>query len=622
MKDYGSSANVVSAGQGPHTEGPSAQRSEEAPRGASGEHKADELATALAMMHATLESTTDAILVTDEANYIREFNEKYVKFWGIPSHMMISAHASELWNYISPQLKDPAGYLARVHEIIASAAPETFDVLQLKDGRVFERNSAVQLIKQRNVGRVWSFRDITRRKRAQDALANEKRVLEKIASGAPLATVLDVLVRGVEAQSCDGMMCTVLVFDEAAQCLRHGAAPGLPAEYNRIVDGIRIGPCVGSCGSAAYTREPVFATDIGSDPHWADYVELAATFGLGSCCSTPVFSSDGILLGTVAMYYRRPHEPSAHDRELIRMATHLAGIVIERARAVEQLRVAKVAAEQRAQEIEERDREIRQKNEQMETDLRMATELQQALMPSTYPTFPADAAAGATKLRFCHRYLPATLMGGDFFHIARLNEDTAAICICDVMGHGVRAALITAMMRAMIETHSVEAAEPGRLLTQLNSEFTGILKQTGTLVFVTVLYFVINIKTGTARFARAGHPPPLQVRRSSDEVQTIMMGADFAGPAIGIIRNAQFKTAEMKLAPGDFLLFYTDGIIEVEAGDGSQFGVKGLRESVRSNLDQPTESLLDAIVSDVYKFGDSTVLRDDACLVVAELSAN
>lgn len=322
------------------------------------------------------------------------------------------------------------------------------------------------------------------------------------------------------------------------------------------------------------------------------------------------------------MYYRRAHEPSAHDRELIRMATHLAGIVIERARAVEQLRVAKVAAEQRAQEIEERDREIRQKNEQMETDLRMATELQQALMPSTYPTFPADAAADATKLRFCHRYLPATLMGGDFFHVARLNEDTAAICICDVMGHGVRAALITAMMRAMIETHSIEAAEPGRLLTQLNSEFTGILKQTGTLVFVTVLYFVINIKTGIARFARGGHPLPLQVRRSSNEVQTIIMAADSVGPAIGIVPNAQFKTTEMKLAPGDFLLFYTDGIIEVQAGDGSQFGVKGLQESVRSNLDQPTESLLDAIVSDVYKFGDSTVLTDDACLVVAELSAN
>src|SRR5215471_1422800 len=164
-------------------------------------------------------------------------------------------------------------------------------------------------------------------------------------------------------------------------------------------------------------------------------------------------------------------------------------------------------------ELEERDREIRRKNEQMETDLRMATELQQALMPRTYPSFPADAPDGATRLRFCHRYLPATLMGGDFFHIARLNDDTAAVCICDVMGHGVRAALITAMMRAMIESHSADAPDPGRLLTQLNSEFTGILKQTGTLVFVTVLYCVINVTRGNVRFSRAGHPPPLRARR-------------------------------------------------------------------------------------------------------------
>jgi serine phosphatase RsbU (regulator of sigma subunit) len=273
-------------------------------------------------------------------------------------------------------------------------------------------------------------------------------------------------------------------------------------------------------------------------------------------------------------------------------------------------------------ELEERDREIRQKNEQMETDLRMATELQQALMPSTYPSIPAEAGTGATRLRFCHRYLPATLMGGDFFHIARLGDDTAAVCICDVMGHGVRAALITAMMRAMIESHAADAPDPGRLLTQLNSEFTGILKQTGTLVFVTVLYCVINVTTGNVRFCRAGHPPPLRARRSSGEVQSMIIGGDSAGPAIGIIPNAPFKTTEAMLEAGDFLLFFTDGIIEVESHDGSQFGTEGLRESVRSNLHQPTESLLDAVVSNVYRFGDSTVLTDDACLVAAELSPN
>jgi serine phosphatase RsbU (regulator of sigma subunit) len=271
-------------------------------------------------------------------------------------------------------------------------------------------------------------------------------------------------------------------------------------------------------------------------------------------------------------------------------------------------------------ELEERDREIRQKNEQMETDLRMATELQQALMPGTYPSIPADVGAGVTNLRFCHRYLPATLMGGDFFHIARLNDDTAAVCICDVMGHGVRAALITAMMRAMIESHSADARDPGRLLTQLNSEFTGILKQTGTLVFVTVLYCVISVTTGKVRFSRAGHPPPLRARRRSGEVQSLIIGGDSAGPAIGIIPNAPFKTTEASLETGDFLLFFTDGIIEVEANNGSQFGIEGLQESVRSNLDQPTESLLDAVVGDVYRFGDSTVLTDDACLVAAELA--
>ena len=270
-------------------------------------------------------------------------------------------------------------------------------------------------------------------------------------------------------------------------------------------------------------------------------------------------------------------------------------------------------------ELEERDRVIRRKNEQMETDLRMATELQQALMPNIYPSFPAAPSQGPTRLRFYHRYLPASMMGGDFFHIARLSDDTAGICICDVMGHGVRAALITAMLRALIETHAAEAADPGRFLTELNSEFTRILKQTGTLVFATVLYSVINIKQSDARFARAGHPAPLLARRTAGEVGAVASGQASSGPAMGLIPNAQFKTSEAKLAPGDLLLFFTDGVVEVEDKAGRDFGTAGLRQSIQSNLNQPTQALLEAIISDVYRFGDSTVLTDDACLVAAEL---
>ncbi len=548
MEDQNFSANVVSTGQHRQAENLSVQAPKEAHTGVSVEAGADELATAVAMMHATLESTTDAILVTDEGNYVREFNEKYVKFWSIPPHMMISAHASELWNYVSPQLKDPAGYLARVQEVIGSAAPETFDVLQLKDGRVFEQNSAIQLIKQRNVGRVWSFRDITQRKRAQDALANEKRVLEKIASGASLGTVLDVLVRGVEAQSCDGMMCTVLVFDEAAQCLRHGAAPSMSAEYNRIVDGVHIGPCVGSCGSAAYKREPVFATDIATDPHWADYVELASAFGLGACCSTPVFSSEGALLGTVAMYYPNPHQPSEHDRELIRMATHLAGIVIERARAVEQLRVAKVAAEQRAQEITQAYDTLRTTQEALNAELAGAVDYVMSLLPRPI-----------TEERLSADWFMVTSaqLGGDGLGYHWIDSERFAFYLLDVSGHGVKSALLAVSIIDTLRTCGLADTDwddPGAVLYALNRVY---FSQSHDHLYFTIWYGIADLAHGRLRYAGGGHPPAvLRVAGCNNP----KLPAN--GPPVGCFGHANYPTLEIPLLFPAELYLFSDGVFE------------------------------------------------------------
>jgi PAS domain S-box-containing protein len=548
MKDYGLSANVVSAGQGSHADSLSTQRPNDAHRRAGGEQRVDELATALAMMHAALESTTDAILVTDEANYVREFNEKYVRFWGIPPHMMVSAHAGELWSYVSPQLKDPIGHLARIHEIIASSARETFDVLELKDGRVFERNSAIQLIKQRNVGRVWSFRDITQRKRAQDALANEKKVLEKIASGAPLGTVLDVLVRGVESQSCDGMMCTVLVFDDVAQCLRHGAAPSMPAEYNRIIDGLRIGPCVGSCGSAAYTLEPVFATDIATDPHWADYTKLAATFGFGSCCSTPIFSSEGALLGTVAMYYRNPHQPSEHDRELIRMATHLAGIVIERACAVEQLRLAKVAAEQRAQEITQAYDTLRTTQEALNAELAGAVDYVMSLLPRPISEERISADWFITT---------SAQLGGDGLGYHWIDSDRFAFYLLDVSGHGVKSALLAVSIIDALRTcglANTDWNDPGAVLCALNRVY---FSQSHDHLYFTIWYGIVDLADGTLRYASGGHPPAV-LRAAGCKNPKLAA----SGPPVGCFGHANYPTLQVPLLLPTELYLFSDGVFE------------------------------------------------------------
>ena len=194
--------------------------------------------------------------------------------------------------------------------------------------------------------------DVTETRRAEDALESEKQVLEMIATGRAAPDVLDTIVRGVEAQTTDEMICSILVLDETGTRLVHGAAPGLPDAYNRAIHGVAIGPAAGSCGTAAFQRRPVFVSDIAHDPLWADYRALAAEHGLGACHSTPILSSEGAVLGTVAMYYRRPRTPSDHDRGLIRSATHLAGIVLEKDRVDQRLRQSLEAEQAARVEVE------------------------------------------------------------------------------------------------------------------------------------------------------------------------------------------------------------------------------------------------------------------------------
>ena len=192
-------------------------------------------------------------------------------------------------------------------------------------------------------------RDITEEHRADALLAAEKEVLEMIASGAPLPDILETIVQQMEVQS-EGGIGSVLLLDEDGVHLRHGAAPHLPAAYQSAVDGVTIGPDVGSCGTAAFRRELVIVEDIATDPLWASCRELALAHGLRACWSTPVFSSSGQVLATFAVYYRQPRRPSAEEMEWVSRATHLAGIAIERKR--DEARLLRSRADQeRAQSV-------------------------------------------------------------------------------------------------------------------------------------------------------------------------------------------------------------------------------------------------------------------------------
>lgn len=143
------------------------------------ELKTEELAHSLSMMRATLESTSDGILVTDQNRNVTDFNENYVAMWRMPREIMDARDAASLRQAAARQFRDGPRFLMRVEEIEASAVTESFDVLELTDGRVFERYSKIQSIDDRNVGRVWTFRDVTEHKRAEETLRAAKIAAEE-----------------------------------------------------------------------------------------------------------------------------------------------------------------------------------------------------------------------------------------------------------------------------------------------------------------------------------------------------------------------------------------------------------------------------------------------------------
>lgn len=182
-----------------------------------------------------------------------------------------------------------------------------------------------------------ALEDITAQTRARRLQEAEQGILEMIATGTPLSDILETLVLVIEEHS-PPTLASILLMDADGVRVRHGAAPHLPSEYNRALDGLSIGPQAGSCGTAAFIKRPVFVSDIENDPLWAPYKDLALAHGLRACWSTPIIATDGRVLGTFALYHREPRAPTDRDREIIARATHLAGIAIERRQLEDQLR--------------------------------------------------------------------------------------------------------------------------------------------------------------------------------------------------------------------------------------------------------------------------------------------
>lgn len=184
-----------------------------------------------------------------------------------------------------------------------------------------------------------AIQDITPRKRAEQFEQFRSRILEMLASNHPLHALLEAVAKGVESLE-PRMLCSIHLIDLNTLSLAQGASPSLPAFYCEAIDGVHIGPNVGSCGAAAFLRQRVIVPDMLNHPNWAPYRELVERAGLAACWSVPIISADGTLLGTFGVYDRQIHTPSADEIRLIDQVTHLASLAIQRRLADERLHLA------------------------------------------------------------------------------------------------------------------------------------------------------------------------------------------------------------------------------------------------------------------------------------------
>ncbi len=262
--------------------------------------------------------------------------------------------------------------------------------------------------------------------------------------------------------------------------------------------------------------------------------------------------------------------------------------------------------------------EIAEKNLMMEKDLLMAREVQHG---HAGPPAHAPFSAGGLTLRLAHRYQPAGSVSGDFYDVLRISDDVAGILVCDVMGHGARSALITAMVRAMMEELRPFAADPGVLLTRLNRNLSRILRQTGSLIFVTAAYAVIDLGSRRIRYAQAGHPTPLHWDAAARAVRKVACPSETAGPALGLIDTFKYATVEEDFSPGDRLVLFTDGVFEAANPVGEEFGAERLVKEIERNVALPLNDLVKALLSEVGKFCAGEPFADDVCVIAAELTA-
>lgn len=303
-------------------------------------HAAEAATSSERMLRLVMDNIPQGVFWKDRQSRYLGCNEVVAQAWRLGSPEAIVG----LTDYELPGLsREQAEYFITCDRAVMDQNQAEYGIIEeatLADGStVWLETNKIPLLDENGTvtGVLGTWQDITERKRGAALVSGQNQVLESIASGKPLSESLDALMHLLESQM-PGSLCSVLLLDPDGRHLRHGAAPSLPAEYCAAIDGVTIGPEVGSCGTAAFLNQTVIVEDIATDPLWANYKSLALEHGLQACWSTPIHDEKQQVIGTFAIYLREPAQPTADHARLAAVARQTASIAIVRHRSEAALR--------------------------------------------------------------------------------------------------------------------------------------------------------------------------------------------------------------------------------------------------------------------------------------------
>lgn len=245
----------------------------------------------------------------------------------------------------------------------------------------------------------------------------------------------------------------------------------------------------------------------------------------------------------------------------------------------------------------------------LEFDLRLASSIQRYLLPENLPQ--------TDSLEFAVKYLPQQLIGGDFYDFFKLPHGKIGVVIGDVSGKGIPAAILMALCQTKLRYIAMSGKSPAQTLCLLNSEMVHAMRSD---MFITIIYLVIDPKSGEARFARAGHEPPLLARADSDEAAQPLKSS---GMALGMVSEELFdevmEDASFKMNSGDVLVLYTDGLTEAANPEGGEFTAKKLAQTISTLRSRNANDLNDEIIKSVESFmGPGNKYGDDLTLLTVK----